>query len=73
MFLFLNKQVEATLSLPVHDAVISESTPIADTVAASSNKTLVNILNLQEVVFYNLPLPGKFNYTFFLGGKRGGG
>uniref|UniRef100_A0ABM5GFC2 Thymopoietin isoform X2 n=1 Tax=Pogona vitticeps TaxID=103695 RepID=A0ABM5GFC2_9SAUR len=44
------KRVEATVPLPVHDPVISESIPIADTVTASSNKTLVNILNLQEVV-----------------------
>ncbi|XP_042324320.1 thymopoietin isoform X3 [Sceloporus undulatus] len=35
------KRVETTVPLPVHDAVISESTPIADTVMASSNKTLV--------------------------------
>ncbi|XP_062989776.1 thymopoietin isoform X2 [Elgaria multicarinata webbii] len=44
------KRVETTVPLPVHDAVISQSTPIADTVVASSNNTLVNILNLQEVV-----------------------
>ncbi|XP_020658993.2 thymopoietin isoform X6 [Pogona vitticeps] len=44
------KRVEATVPLPVHDPVISESIPIADTVTASSNKTLVNILNLQEVM-----------------------
>ncbi|XP_020658992.2 thymopoietin isoform X5 [Pogona vitticeps] len=44
------KRVEATVPLPVHDPVISESIPIADTVTASSNKTLVNILNLQEQV-----------------------
>ncbi|XP_020658994.2 thymopoietin isoform X7 [Pogona vitticeps] len=35
------KRVEATVPLPVHDPVISESIPIADTVTASSNKTLV--------------------------------
>ncbi|XP_008109038.2 thymopoietin isoform X1 [Anolis carolinensis] len=34
------KRVEPTIPLPVHDAGISESTPIADTVVASSNKTL---------------------------------
>ncbi|XP_044310888.1 thymopoietin isoform X3 [Varanus komodoensis] len=33
-------QVETTIPLPVHDAVISQSTPIADTVVASSNNTL---------------------------------
>ncbi|KAJ7329941.1 hypothetical protein JRQ81_016115 [Phrynocephalus forsythii] len=49
------KRVESTLPLPVHDAVVSESTPIADTVAASSNKTLVNILNLQEQVVNRVP------------------
>ncbi|XP_053111031.1 thymopoietin isoform X8 [Hemicordylus capensis] len=36
-----HNQVETTVPLPVHDAVMSESTPIADTVVASSNKTLV--------------------------------
>ncbi|XP_008109039.2 thymopoietin isoform X3 [Anolis carolinensis] len=36
------KRVEPTIPLPVHDAGISESTPIADTVVASSNKTLVS-------------------------------
>uniref|UniRef100_A0A803TS59 Thymopoietin n=1 Tax=Anolis carolinensis TaxID=28377 RepID=A0A803TS59_ANOCA len=35
-----HNQVEPTIPLPVHDAGISESTPIADTVVASSNKTL---------------------------------
>ncbi|XP_034982787.1 thymopoietin isoform X6 [Zootoca vivipara] len=35
------KRVETTVPLPVHDAVISKSTPIADTVVASSNETLV--------------------------------
>ncbi|XP_053111030.1 thymopoietin isoform X7 [Hemicordylus capensis] len=35
-----HNQVETTVPLPVHDAVMSESTPIADTVVASSNKTL---------------------------------
>ncbi|XP_044310886.1 thymopoietin isoform X2 [Varanus komodoensis] len=34
------KRVETTIPLPVHDAVISQSTPIADTVVASSNNTL---------------------------------
>ncbi|XP_066489895.1 thymopoietin isoform X2 [Tiliqua scincoides] len=34
------KRVETAVPLPVHDAVMSESTPIADTVVASSNKTL---------------------------------
>ncbi|XP_061495501.1 thymopoietin isoform X5 [Rhineura floridana] len=34
-------QVETAVPLPVHDAVISKSTPIADTVVASSNKTPV--------------------------------
>ncbi|XP_059702713.1 thymopoietin isoform X1 [Haemorhous mexicanus] len=37
----LNKQVEATAQLPVDDAVISESTPINETVLAASNETLV--------------------------------
>ncbi|XP_062989780.1 thymopoietin isoform X6 [Elgaria multicarinata webbii] len=36
-----HNQVETTVPLPVHDAVISQSTPIADTVVASSNNTLV--------------------------------
>lgn len=35
-----HNQVETTVPLPVDDAVMSESTPIADTVVASSNKTL---------------------------------
>ncbi|XP_061495498.1 thymopoietin isoform X2 [Rhineura floridana] len=35
------KRVETAVPLPVHDAVISKSTPIADTVVASSNKTPV--------------------------------
>ncbi|XP_062982842.1 lamina-associated polypeptide 2, isoforms beta/gamma-like [Elgaria multicarinata webbii] len=34
------KRVETTVPLPVHDAVISQSTPIADTAVASSNNTL---------------------------------
>ncbi|XP_053111024.1 thymopoietin isoform X2 [Hemicordylus capensis] len=54
------KRVETTVPLPVHDAVMSESTPIADTVVASSNKTLVNILNLQEVVNR---LPGNLKHA----------
>ncbi|XP_063010909.1 thymopoietin isoform X1 [Melospiza melodia melodia] len=37
----LNKQVEATAQLPVDDAVISESTPINETVLAASDETLV--------------------------------
>ncbi|KAM6094977.1 thymopoietin isoform 1-T1 [Chlamydotis macqueenii] len=37
----LNKQVEATAQLPVDDAVISESTPIAETILTASNETLV--------------------------------
>lgn len=41
----LNKQVEATLQLPVDDAVISESTPIAETILTASNETLVNMLS----------------------------
>lgn len=41
----LNKQVEATAQLPVDDAVMSESTPIAETILTASNKTLVNMLN----------------------------
>uniref|UniRef100_A0A8C8SXM9 Thymopoietin n=1 Tax=Pelusios castaneus TaxID=367368 RepID=A0A8C8SXM9_9SAUR len=36
------KRVETTAQLPVDDAVMSESTPIAETIVASSNKTLVN-------------------------------
>ncbi|XP_033019296.1 thymopoietin isoform X9 [Lacerta agilis] len=36
-----HNQVETTVPLPVHDAVISKSTSIADTVVASSNETLV--------------------------------
>ncbi|XP_053111028.1 thymopoietin isoform X6 [Hemicordylus capensis] len=55
-----HNQVETTVPLPVHDAVMSESTPIADTVVASSNKTLVNILNLQEVVNR---LPGNLKHA----------
>ncbi|XP_030308767.1 thymopoietin isoform X5 [Calypte anna] len=35
------KRVEATAQLPVDDAVISESTPIADTILTASNETLV--------------------------------
>ncbi|XP_038011793.1 thymopoietin isoform X2 [Motacilla alba alba] len=35
------KRVEATAQLPVDDAVISESTPINETVLAASNETLV--------------------------------
>uniref|UniRef100_A0A8V0YVB9 Thymopoietin n=1 Tax=Gallus gallus TaxID=9031 RepID=A0A8V0YVB9_CHICK len=35
------KRVEATLQLPVDDAVISESTPIAETILTASNETLV--------------------------------
>lgn len=41
----LNKQVEATAQLPVDDAVLSESTPINETILAASNKTLVNMLS----------------------------
>ncbi|KAM9293042.1 thymopoietin isoform 1-T1 [Morus bassanus] len=37
----LNKQVEATAQLPVDDAVITESTPIAETILTASNETLV--------------------------------
>nr|XP_056702117.1 thymopoietin isoform X5 [Euleptes europaea] len=36
-----HNQVETAVLLPVHDAVMSESTPIAETVVASSNETLV--------------------------------
>ncbi|XP_054023782.1 thymopoietin isoform X1 [Dryobates pubescens] len=35
------KRVEATAQLPVNDAVISESTPIAETILTASNETLV--------------------------------
>ncbi|XP_067415861.1 thymopoietin isoform X7 [Emydura macquarii macquarii] len=35
------KRVETTAQLPVDDAVMSESTPIAETIVASSNETLV--------------------------------
>ncbi|XP_015277028.1 PREDICTED: thymopoietin isoform X3 [Gekko japonicus] len=35
-----HNQVETAVLLPVHDAVMSESTPIAETVVASSNETL---------------------------------
>ncbi|NWI56898.1 LAP2B protein, partial [Calyptomena viridis] len=35
------KRVEATAQLPIDDAVISESTPIAETILTASNKTLV--------------------------------
>ncbi|NXQ33325.1 LAP2B protein, partial [Alaudala cheleensis] len=35
------KRVEATAQLPIDDAVISESTPINETILAASNKTLV--------------------------------
>lgn len=41
----LNKQVEATAQLPVDDAVITESTPIAETILTASNETLVNMLS----------------------------
>uniref|UniRef100_A0A8D0FXF8 Uncharacterized protein n=1 Tax=Sphenodon punctatus TaxID=8508 RepID=A0A8D0FXF8_SPHPU len=40
-----HNQVETTAQLPVDDALMSESTPIAETIVASSNKTLVNIFN----------------------------
>ncbi|XP_014104475.1 PREDICTED: thymopoietin isoform X2 [Pseudopodoces humilis] len=36
-----HNQVEATAQLPVDDAVISESTPINETILAASNETLV--------------------------------
>ncbi|XP_075284453.1 thymopoietin isoform X3 [Opisthocomus hoazin] len=36
-----HNQVEATAQLPVDDAVITESTPIAETILTASNKTLV--------------------------------
>ncbi|XP_051640778.1 thymopoietin isoform X9 [Manacus candei] len=36
-----HNQVEATAQLPIDDAVISESTPIAETILTSSNETLV--------------------------------
>lgn len=45
LLFILNKQVEATAQLPVDDAVISESTPINETILAASNKTLVNMLS----------------------------
>ncbi|XP_075284452.1 thymopoietin isoform X2 [Opisthocomus hoazin] len=35
------RRVEATAQLPVDDAVITESTPIAETILTASNKTLV--------------------------------
>ncbi|NWW80052.1 LAP2B protein, partial [Climacteris rufus] len=35
------KRVEATAQLPIDDAVISESTPIAETILTASNETLV--------------------------------
>ncbi|NWU88548.1 LAP2B protein, partial [Upupa epops] len=35
------KRVEATVQLPVDDAVISESTPLAETILTASNETLV--------------------------------
>ncbi|NXY02280.1 LAP2B protein, partial [Pteruthius melanotis] len=35
------KRVEATAQLPIDDAVISENTPINETILAASNKTLV--------------------------------
>ncbi|XP_033019293.1 thymopoietin isoform X6 [Lacerta agilis] len=56
-----HNQVETTVPLPVHDAVISKSTSIADTVVASSNETLVNILNLQEQVVNRVP--GNFKHA----------
>lgn len=37
--------MEATAQLPVDDAVISESTPINETVLAASDETLVNMLS----------------------------
>ncbi|NXN35579.1 LAP2B protein, partial [Rhinoptilus africanus] len=39
------KRVEATAQLPVDDAVITESTPIAETILTASNETLVNMLS----------------------------
>ncbi|KFP31703.1 Lamina-associated polypeptide 2, isoforms beta/delta/epsilon/gamma, partial [Colius striatus] len=38
------KRVEATAQLPVDDAVISESTPIAESILTASNETLVNMV-----------------------------
>ncbi|XP_048355744.1 thymopoietin isoform X3 [Sphaerodactylus townsendi] len=42
------KRVETAVLLPVHDAVMSESTPIAETVVASSNETLLMEKNPTE-------------------------
>ncbi|KFV12810.1 Lamina-associated polypeptide 2, isoforms beta/delta/epsilon/gamma, partial [Tauraco erythrolophus] len=38
------KRVEATAQLPVDDAVITESTPIAETILTASNESLVNMV-----------------------------
>ncbi|NXS97559.1 LAP2B protein, partial [Jacana jacana] len=38
------KRVEATAQFPVDDAVITESTPIAETILTASNETLVNMV-----------------------------
>ncbi|XP_023955421.1 thymopoietin isoform X15 [Chrysemys picta bellii] len=42
------KRVETTAQLPVDDAVMSEGTPIAETIVASSNETLVVEKTLAE-------------------------
>ncbi|XP_067415858.1 thymopoietin isoform X4 [Emydura macquarii macquarii] len=47
------KRVETTAQLPVDDAVMSESTPIAETIVASSNETL-QVVNR---------VPGNFKHT----------
>ncbi|XP_065417278.1 thymopoietin isoform X22 [Chrysemys picta bellii] len=43
-----HNQVETTAQLPVDDAVMSEGTPIAETIVASSNETLVVEKTLAE-------------------------
>ncbi|XP_042324319.1 thymopoietin isoform X2 [Sceloporus undulatus] len=58
------KRVETTVPLPVHDAVISESTPIADTVMASSNKTLV-VSRVPGIVKHPDPILSVSDYSEF--------
>ncbi|XP_075790003.1 thymopoietin isoform X4 [Pelodiscus sinensis] len=58
-----HNQVETTAQLPVDDAVMSEGTPIAETIVASSNKTLLiecEQFESQQVVNR---VPGNFKHA----------
>lgn len=49
--------METSEHFRIDGAIISESTPIAETIMASSNETLVNMFrNIQVVFFVNYPL-----------------